>query len=48
MNNCLEKVFIIIAKNSKKLSSLPNYVKLIMNGIDQPETDFVMAKNIAI
>ena len=45
MNNYLEKLFYIIAKDSKQLIMLPNDVKLIINVIDQLDTYFFMAKN---
>ena len=44
MNNYLEKEFYIIEKDSNKLSMPPNDVKLIMNVIDQPDTDFSCKK----
>ena len=48
MNKYLEKGFLIIEKDSKQLSILPNDVKLIIHVIDQIETDFIMAKKTAI
>ena len=48
MNCYLAKALFISENNSKQLSILPNDVKLIIHTIEQLETDFVMAKNIAI
>ena len=48
VNNYLEKVFYVIENNSKKLSMIPNDLKLIIHMIDQLETYFFMAKNIEL
>ena len=48
VNNYLPNGLFIIANNSKKLISLPDYTKLIICTIGQLETDFVMSKNTAI
>ena len=47
MNNYLTKGFFVIENNTKQLSSLPNDAKQIIHVIEQLETDFFMAKNIA-
>ena len=44
MNNYLAKELYIIEKDSKQKFMLPNDVKLIINVIDKPDTDFVGAK----
>ena len=44
MNKYLAKVFFMIEKESKKLIILLNHVKLIIDMIDQLETDCFMAK----
>ena len=48
INNYLSKGFSIIEQNTKQLSLLPNDVKLIINMINQLDTDYVMVNNIAI
>ena len=48
MNNYLEKELFIIENDYKKLSILPNDVKLKVHVIDQLETDFIMTKNTVI
>ena len=48
MNNYLEKGLYIIEKDSKQKRMLPNDVKLIINMIDQMDTDLVMSKNKSI
>ena len=44
MNKYLAKWFLIIEKDSKKLSIIPNDVKLKIHAIDQLGTYFVMKK----
>ena len=42
------KTVFIIEDNSKQLSILPNDVKLRINAIEKPKTDYILAKNIEI
>ena len=44
----LSKVFFVIKQGSKQLNLLPNDVRLIINLINQLDTDYVMVKNKAI
>ena len=48
MNNYLAIGLFIVENDSKQLSIFPNDVKLKIHVIDQLETCFIMAKNIAI
>ena len=48
INNYLFKGLAIIEQNTKQLNLLSNYVKLIINVINQLDTDHVMVKNKAI
>ena len=48
INNYLFKGFSIIEQNTKQLSFIPNDVKLIINMINQLDTDYVMVNNRAI
>ena len=47
VNNYLSKVIYIIEKESNQKCMLTNDVKLIINVIDQLDTDFFMGKNKA-
>ena len=48
IKNYLSKGFFIIGQSLKKLSLIPNDVRLRINLVDQLETDYVMVKNEAI
>ena len=48
MNYYLEKWLVIIEHNSKKLSSVPNDVKLRIHAVNKQETYYVMARYTAI
>ena len=42
------KTIVIIKHNSKQLSSLKNYAKLIIHAIVQLQTDFIMKKTTGV
>ena len=45
MNSYLSKLFFIVEKDSKNLSTIPNDVKLIIHVIGKLETYFLFKKN---